>query len=182
MGMCLSAGAADLGTPRSTSYDPYGIQAGIKDRLFHGFYLGADLAFAKFNDDGLLSEVRDLRNPDAWGILGHAGYNYQFPGGIVLGIEGDLGRAYLNNDSPDAWVGSIRGRAGFVVGMVMPYVTAGWGFAKLDGIATSLDGPVFGGGLELKLTEPLSLRVEYLRYDFDPVVADTVRIGASVRF
>lgn len=139
--------------------------------LFHGFYLGLNGSYV------------EVEVEEAFSAGGHLGYNWQFKGGVVAGLEADLSRVFFDDSKlPDAWASTLRGRLGYAAGPVMPYVTAGWGFVKLDNVATSLDGPVYGAGVELAATTALLLRVEYLRFDLDPVTADVVRGGFSLKF
>ncbi len=97
--------------------------------------------------------------------------------------------------------GSLRGRLGLAIGNFLPYATGGWAWAdtsfnqscgagapgtthcsparagtysKTDD--QTVDGYVYGGGVEAALSENWSLRAEYLRYDFDKQAYD---LGAS---
>jgi outer membrane immunogenic protein len=119
-------------------------------------------------------------------LLGvHAGYNMQYGQG-VLGLEVDgtwtdadgsrtfgASRVTASHD----WLSSIRGRAGYAVNdWLLVYATLGVGFGGFEvgvsepGFAGSrsdtLIGYVAGGGVDLKLTDSLSARVEALHYGF----------------
>jgi outer membrane immunogenic protein len=88
--------------------------------------------------------------------------------------------------------GSVRGRLGLALGHFLPYATGGWAWADTSfnqtcaaGAPTNthcatnkagpysktddetIDGWVYGGGVEAALSENWSVRAEYLRYDFD---------------
>jgi len=82
------------------------------------------------------------------------------------------------------YLGTLRARAGITAGELLAYGTAGLavGHIKFDGAITAPGVPgnptfvgnrselragyVVGGGLEFALASPLSLRVEYLHYEF----------------
>lgn len=130
---------------------------------------------------------------DGFVVGGQLGFNWQWES-LVLGIEGDASFADLNGDDDfDNGLGeignvendvdmlaSIRGRAGFAFDRFMPFITAGYGYAdgEVSGNVTgdmsgsfsedqSYDGWVYGFGMEFAVTENVSLRAEYLRYDLD---------------
>jgi outer membrane immunogenic protein len=123
---------------------------------------------------------------------GTAGYNWQFDS-IVLGIEGDLGYLGLQGDSKIAssdpayhqdltldggLYGDITGRAGIAVGDTLIYGKGG--FAFFDGEANqastkpwyqatgtgTFSGWVAGGGIEHFVTPNISIKAEYLHFDF----------------
>jgi outer membrane immunogenic protein len=66
-------------------------------------------------------------------VGGTAGYNWQF-GNAVLGLEGDLDWSNLSGSSgsslcpgcstSDSWLSTVRGRAGYAFGSIMPYATS----------------------------------------------------------
>ena len=87
------------------------------------------------------------------------------------------------------WFGTVRGRAGFVVGTVMPYVTGGLAYGQLENIVTSsathtLNGAsaggynlsatfkdtqlgyAVGGGFDWLIAPNWIFRAEYLYFDF----------------
>jgi outer membrane immunogenic protein len=67
-------------------------------------------------------------------VGGTAGYNWQF-GNAVLGLEGDIDWSNLKGTSSavlcpgcstsDSWLSTVRGRAGYAFGGIMPYLTGG---------------------------------------------------------
>ena len=117
------------------------------------------------------------------------GYNFQ-SGAILFGIEGD----YSWNTSADQFVdgendiqrlesdfiATIRGRVGVVANNMLVYATAGIAFGELDFLAEngqdklsfSATGLTFGGGIEYKFTDAISLKAEYLRVSFDESIGD----------
>lgn len=161
---------------------------------------------------------------------GTVGANWQL-GSVVVGVEGDLGFMDLSgagiipSSVPTAHqditldgglYGDITGRLGFALGRTFVYGKGGW--AYFDGDAKQVttnpgytptstgafNGWVYGGGLEYMLNECLSMKVEYLHYQFgeqggaqtsvsDPPIgfvytnehqldADSVKIGLNYRF
>lgn len=123
---------------------------------------------------------------------GTAGYNWQFDN-IVLGFEGDLGYlnlsggrkiassdpAYYQNLTLDSGLyGDVTGRAGFAFGPALLYAKGGFAFFNGEAEqattkpwykATGTDtftGWVVGGGIEYFLTPGVSIKAEYLHFDF----------------
>ncbi|MFC0588915.1 outer membrane protein [Novosphingobium aquiterrae] len=122
-----------------------------------------------------------------------AGYNMAVGSNGILGLEADFSGSTGKNDIPDPdwesylhqkvdWFSTVRARAGLATGNAMVYATGGVAFARNDNAAyydaagcgnnqydvcvketkTSL---VFGGGVEYKLSEKLSMKAEYLHLD-----------------
>jgi outer membrane immunogenic protein len=136
----------------------------------------------------------------------HVGYNFQ-AAHIVGGAEidtmfgsiktGGLGAASFSQNN----LSSARVKAGWAFGDILGYGTIGWGYSMAHYEDPSgaqnrtIKGLVFGVGAEYALTKIVSLRAEYLRYDFGdttyatpfssrPLYTDTnlLRVGASVHF
>ena len=115
---------------------------------------------------------------DAWwdsGFVGglQIGKNWQ-AGKIVYGIEGDL--SLSGTDGID-WVGTLRGRLGYLVNpSILVYGTAGLGFIDFEfgGNETEF---VYGLGVEGRLTEATTLRLEYVTFNDTDV--DIVRLGVN---
>jgi len=115
-------------------------------------------------------------------IGGTVGYNWQF-GRAVLGLEGDVDWANINGTAnstlcpfgcttSDTWLSTVRGRAGYAFGSVLPYVTGGLAVgdirANMPGFAvasTTNAGWTVGGGLEVALPGNWSAKAEYLHVD-----------------
>ena len=122
------------------------------------------------------------------------GNNWQYRR-FILGIEGDAskmdfmsrnGTTTFNED----WMATVRGRAGYAMGQIMPYLTAGAGFtdviSKARGIGSESDvrtGFTGGGGIDFLMADKMGSwfrsgnwvgRVEYLYVD---VPRDTVNVG-----
>ena len=114
-----------------------------------------------------------------------AGYNY-LVGPVLLGgeidFQGSTMTSSLNGGTSMStigatatlpWFSTFRVRAGYPVGSVMPYVTGGavWGHQRLQGFDSatgSFDASnnfwtyTVGGGVEGRISERLSAKLEYL--------------------
>jgi outer membrane immunogenic protein len=113
---------------------------------------------------------------------GTAGYNWQF-GNAVLGLEADVDWANLKGTSSsalcpagcttsDTWLSTVRGRAGYAFGGVLPYVTGGLAMGDIRattpgfaGASSSNAGWTVGGGIEFALPGNWSAKAEYLHVD-----------------
>jgi outer membrane immunogenic protein len=112
---------------------------------------------------------------------GTAGYNMQF-GNAVLGVEGDLDWSNLKGTSgavlcpgcstSDSWLSTVRGRAGYAFGGVLPYVTGGLAVGDIRasapgfaGASTTNTGWTLGGGIEIALPGNWTAKAEYLHAD-----------------
>jgi outer membrane immunogenic protein len=187
-----TAFAADLAPqpaePEAPVYVPYnwtgfyaGLHAGV---VGAGDIKATDLvtgASAKFNDTDFIGGA-------------HAGYNYEFPQGFVIGLEGDIdyvnlsktqnfsGATFTESDKfKTDWQGSIRARAGYAFDRILPYVTGGVafgdekftvsGFDTVTGAfggskSTTRTGWTVGGGVEYAMTDNILLRAEVRYSDF----------------
>ena len=137
----------------------------------------------------------------ASGALGgvHAGYNGQ-KGAFVGGIEADYDLAGIGRSTTDSagdkirfatnGLGSVRARAGVVVDRALIFATLGYGWAAasiritdpagvMSRFSNTNGGVVFGGGMEYKFSQHLSLRGEVLRYNATGDWTDTS--GAKVK-
>lgn len=118
-------------------------------------------------------------------VGGTAGYNWQL-GRTVLGLEGDIDWNHLQgtNLSPscpgtggscsttETWLSTLRGRAGYAFGGVLPYVTGGLAVGNIEAAAPGLAGGTntnagwtVGGGVEFALPGNWSAKAEYLHVD-----------------
>ena len=161
--------------------------AGSRPAIWTGFYAGVHAGGGKvFTDDS------DIGNSiDGFIVGGHAGYNFQ-SGMMIYGIEGDytlsqMDASFTDNSNPFAgpinikaevnYLASIRGRIGTAVtDTAMLYGTLGYAWSEVtvtgtapllgqtESISASVDGIVAGGGLEYKLSENTSARLEGLYY------------------
>ena len=174
-----------------------------------GFYIGghlggawSDVEWGAVSLTGPLGVGEPVKN-DGRGFIGggQIGYNLQV-GNVVLGIEGTLSHANLDDDhtsifnpfvtySTDInWIGTVAGRLGVAHDRVLAYVKAGWATAniELSGTNTQLgdafsgddrrNGWVVGGGLEYMFSRNLSFGVEYNYIDLGSAsYAGTTRLG-----
>ena len=117
-------------------------------------------------------------NIDAWwddGFVGgvQLGRNWQM-GAMVYGIEGDL--SLSGADSID-WLGTVRGRLGYLLNpSILLYGTAGLGLVDFDGGGVEAEF-VYGLGIEGRLTQATTLRLEYVGFANSEV--DVVRVGLN---
>jgi outer membrane autotransporter protein len=148
-----------------------------------GLYVGVHGGFASGNSDHVGVGVTTGDFPMSGGFLGaQAGFNFNLSDAFVLGIEGDVSWANITgsqttfpeiHDTID-WMGSIRGRLGYDVGGVLPYLTAGVAFAnstrtsQIGALTQTLvhTGWTAGVGAEFKLADNVSANVEYRYSDF----------------
>lgn len=154
----IPATAADKSGPRYHEPPPFDAPFGT---YWQGLYGGVHLGYAEAGpSDGIMGG-------------GQLGYNWQ-AGRIVYGLEGDLSVT----DTWAEWLGSARGRFGFLLDdRLLAYGTAGFGFANFDDdTETDL---VYGLGLEGKLSETMTARIEYLTYD--DLDIDVIRGGLSFK-
>jgi outer membrane immunogenic protein len=186
--VCSLAAAAVIGTAPAQAQEPkpfQGFYVGV-----HGGYAWQDIN-GVFDNLTTPTSLSPLNNDRA--LAGaQLGYNLQY-NWFMLGVEGDasalIGSANKVVDDPGlasnaflsadaSYLASIRGRLGFVIDQVLFYGTAGVGFSRLkfeenapnvpfNGTLRSTDtAAVYGGGIEWKLAYGVSLRGEYLHYDF----------------
>jgi outer membrane immunogenic protein len=154
--------------------------------------------------------------PDGDGgvIGGQIGAQYQWSF-LVLGVEADGSWANTRGEKPCAnpaftcflsvdSQASVRGRIGVAAGKALFYATGGWAWADVEGhtrtaVAIFPDdshrsGRIWGGGVELALTNHIIVGLEYLQADFGtkvhvydvpyPVEVDTqtLRLRLSYKF
>lgn len=148
-----------------------------------GGYGWADLSddddfFLEDNTDDAIDSL-DLDG----GFVGvYGGFNYQWDS-VVLGIEGDINKAWMDESFDFAggdaeaeidWFGSIRGRVGYAWDRTLLFATAGVAFAQVDYDIDEFDfsddesfvGWTAGVGVEHAFTDNLLARAEYRYYDF----------------
>ena len=160
---------------------------------FAGAYIGAHAGYSQLTDES------DFKG---WNGGGHLGYAANL-GGLIVGAEVDatLSAASFHETAEEVsiriandWIMSLRGKLGYEVGNVMPYVTAGVAWARFK--ATATDGEttesagtterlwVIGGGIDYAVPATnLILGLGVLHY-FDAAVEDgmtTARGSLSVK-
>ncbi len=179
--MAALPASADRGGP------PPGLDRAYYPSIWQGLYAGVHLGHGE--------------SGPADGFLGGAqiGYNWQ-AGQIVYGVEADVSFADISFEQSFMgatvsasidWMATLRGRLGFLVTPnVLVYGTAGFGYVNASGSA-NLPGVVsfsvsdsefdfvYGLGLEGKLTNTMSARIEYLA--FSDLDIDIIRAGVNFK-
>ncbi len=199
------AQAADI--PRAAPM-PYQAPAAVAPAFnWTGLYLGINGGYGWGRSDWSGIGRAD---PDG-GLFGlTAGYNMQGTGSPwVLGLEGDIAwsgmRGSFTNaacptgcETRNTWLGTVRGRVGYSIDRIMPYVTGGVAFgnvrAERPGVASTSDtkaGWTLGGGIEAAIAPGWSTKLEYLYVDLGSVGnlgtsvdynAHVLRAGLNFRF
>lgn len=165
------------------------------------------------NVNGGARPARVSMEPDGFTGGAHVGYNLQF-GRAVVGLETDIaytdfedkrnvpttalnGVDRLNNRFEQSldYLGTVRGRAGYLFGSTMVYATGGLAYGQLDNEAIffgpagqrqfqgSSDGVelgyAVGGGVEHALSERWSASFGYMYYDLGEDTVDVAVIPGS---
>ncbi len=189
--------------PVSTTYDWSGLYIGGHAGYFFG---NSDVDFPSAFGPAVSTD------PDGFAGGAQIGYNWQIDQFLIGGeadiswadIQGSTGIANGTVSTRADWLSTVRARAGVAIDRVLIYGTGGIAFTDMK---TELNGPVgfssdsqnltgwtIGAGVELALTENLSMKGEYLYTDFGdkdygiggttvPVSLDgsTVRLGLNYR-
>ena len=166
--VALSSGA---GRAADLSHAPYYTPEGpLSSFSWIGPYLGGNLGY----EWGSTSNNPTRPSGIAGGIQG--GYNWQ-SGQFVFGAEADIQLAAANDTfAPwkfsNPWFGTVRGRAGYAIGSLLLYGTAGLAFGELSGQTFGLVsenhtnlGWAAGVGAEAAIYRRWSAKVEYLFVD-----------------
>lgn len=176
-----------LGVSMAALLAPVSVQAQGASRAFDGLYVGVHGGYGGGTSDlscDLGGCVGDMNTSGGF-VGGQIGFNKSY-GGLILGIEGDVAFTNIEGDafftgknatSELDWMATLRARAGGVVmDGTMAYVTAGiaWGAWNDSGSIGAINasasdvrtGFTVGGGFETKLSQSMSLKLEYLFVDF----------------
>src|SRR3984893_356257 len=153
-----------------------------------GLYVGAHAGFGRGSSTAVLTDPATSTTSNSFGgMIGgvQAGYNYQLPSGMLLGVEADISfpnyltsnsvvssLATVRSDVTEQWdyVGTARGRVGYVAGPWLVYATGGLAWAGerfLNTPAIGSDektlhtrlGWAAGGGGEYALAPDWSVRL-----------------------
>lgn len=173
-----------------------------------GFYAGMHAGYGWADLDTYYSENLGVGGkPDGFLGGGQVGYNYELSNHVVLGLEADAAFADLKDDGKQgssdfafgtgakiSALGTVRGRAGYAVDRVLPYVTGGFAWANArTGVTVGgdaiqnfsfTDSKVFtgwtvGAGLEYAVTNNITAKVEYLYADLGSKDLSPHPFGAS---
>jgi len=151
--------AADLGPapaePVAPIYLPFS---------WTGFYVGAQAGYSWFDGKQTFppfdpSTFYSNLRPNTFTLGGQAGYRYQFNGGVVVGVEGDIysyfdqnvkepiaGAAPNGAELTVKFGGSAKAQLGYAFDRFLPYVTGGVAFIDYSGgSAVIVGGPIFPG-------------------------------------
>jgi outer membrane immunogenic protein len=157
-----------------------------------GCYIGGNVGGAWGNSNINIPNYPANFDLESSSLIGgvHAGCNYMFPGGWVIGIEGDYDWTDLKADASTIrgpvgerfsvrWdsTASVRGRLGYAFNNTLLYITGGGAWAHLDearyiplagGVrSATFDGWVFGGGFEHAVgMSNWIIGIEYLHADY----------------
>ena len=171
---------------------------------FTGFYAGGGLGYVWENYDGSFVNPP----PGSWNIeqavafaYAKAGAQYQFGGGLVLGVEGQYAGIIGNDNGSDCnpaalcaaggsmsgdfanniW--SFGGRGGYVLfGRLMPFVSGGYAGARVDNFLnlpsgafetarTVHEGGYVGAGFDWFAMPHVLFTIEYRHYEFNSQTA-----------
>jgi high affinity Mn2+ porin len=180
--------AADAGMPVKAPY--------IRSVFdWTGLYVGAHAGFGRGSSTAVLADHATSTTSNSFGgMIGgvQAGYNYQLPSGMLLGVEADFSFPnYLTSNSvvsslatarsdvteQSDYMGTARGRVGYVAGPWLVYATGGLAWAGERFLNTPAIGSnektlhtrlgwAAGGGVEYAFAPHWSLRLEYLYSQF----------------
>src|SRR5712692_2135866 len=179
-----------------------------------GLYVGDHAGFGRGSSTAAFADPATSTTSNSFsGVIGgvQAGYNYQLPSGMLLGVEADISfpnyltsnsvvssLATARSDVTEQWdyVGTARGRVGYVAGPWLVYATGGLAWAGerfLNTPAIGSDektlhtrlGWAAGGGVEYAFAPHWSARLEYLYSRFgraDIAFASATQYTSSLDF
>ncbi|MCX7288739.1 MAG: outer membrane beta-barrel protein [Rhodobacterales bacterium] len=140
-----------------------------------GFYAGVSLNSADANTD-VAGFPANLSSSDSAALGVYAGYNYQLASNLVLGGElsyVDMATSYnLISPFTNEGLTQIRGRVGYGMEMVMPYLALGYATTDINiigGGSNSASAMSIGVGAEIKVGENTLMRAEYTSADFGDI-------------
>ncbi len=214
----LFAAPAGLAADLPSAKAPPPAPAPLAVAPWTGFYFGFNRGFGGGVSDadvtlagpGFLTGTNTVNRASGFVVGGQLGYNYQF-GNLVLGLETDMqwsnirashqattiaslaaGYTYADFGHAMNWFGTTRGRLGYALGVVMPYVTGGVAYGEIEargvqaaagalssGAKTETTvGWAAGAGADVALTQNLSARAEYLYVELPGVSAPAMAATA----
>ena len=162
LGLAATAAVADGPSgPRRSGPASYGWPS-----IWQGLYGGVHVGHVDAGkDDGFVGGVQ-------------IGYNWR-TSYIVYGLEADIS---VSGSDHAHWLASARGRLGYLIQpRILVYGTAGLGMVNDRETDT---GFVYGLGVEAKLSETMSARLEYLAFANDSAHGDgasVIRAGLNIK-
>lgn len=165
------ASAADL--PRKSAPVAPAMRA-IPAFTWTGFYAGLNAGYGFGNFSG--TATPGFSNPRGFVGGGQIGYNHQI-GQFVAGLETDLAYTGIKDKAANVgkervnYIGTVRGRLGYSMDRIMPYVTGGFAYGGTEllraaGRSSQMQtGWALGAGVEYAITNNLTARVEGLYVD-----------------
>jgi outer membrane immunogenic protein len=203
---------------------PLAAHAQSNNNRWEGIYAGLNAGGLWTNTNATIVENNTYGslNGNGGGVMGgaQAGYNWLL-GPVLLGGEvdfqgstnttnltGGAGPSNITATSAIPWFSTFRARAGYPIGSVMPYVTAGavWGHQNLYGFDQAAGGSfsasnnfwtyAVGAGVEGHIAEAWTAKLEYLwigtpdtalsspasaRID-ERAIGNVVRVGLNYHF
>ncbi|AXS39118.1 outer membrane beta-barrel protein [Breoghania sp. L-A4] len=152
-----------------------------------GLYAGGHIGYGRAN---FSNDIPASAGPTGYSgsVIGGAqlGYNHQFSGNWVVGAEADFSLLDIKGSAApgsftEDWMATARLRAGYAFSRYLAYATAGIAFthavAKRTGFGSGdsiITGFTAGAGLEGKINERWSARLEYL---YVGVPKETINAG-----
>jgi outer membrane immunogenic protein len=188
-----TASAADLYVPPPAAPSP--IYSNTPAYNWTGFYVGASGGYGSSPTSSNTGSTFG-GNVNGFFAGGQVGYNYQTYSNLVLGVEADINWSGIGgtvHTGPTVtqgidWFGTFRGRLGYAMDNIMPYLTGGLAFGGAT--RTSSIGPVsqskgvagwtIGGGIEMGLANNWSVKAEYDYIDFGAVTYNTITATPTV--
>jgi len=182
-----AANAADI--PRAAP--AYKAPVAIPVYNWTGFYLGINggYGWGRTTWDGFGSATTS-----GWLIGLTAGYNWQALGSPwVFGLEGDIDWTNIRGtvacaggcETRNRWLGTVRGRIGYAIDRVMPYITGGLAVGDIQanrggftGVSDTKAGWTLGGGLEAAVALNWTAKIEYLYVDLGSIGCNAIACGA----
>ena len=172
--------AGGLAAPVITEQPVVAMPAPVAISDWTGFYAGLGFGAGEYSSDATAFTDTDLT---ALGL--HAGYQWDF-GQFVAGAELDYNELNVDGFNDRDSLLRLRARAGYDMGRVLPYVNLG--VARLDSVFAEETGLTYGIGVDFKVTESISMGLEYSRNQFDEfngaedLNLDLIQLRASYRF
>lgn len=190
--LSTAALAADLPSKKSVTMAPTPAPYAFS---WTGAYVGGQLGYFGSRISGPFTTATGTNsaaysiNKSSFLLGAYAGYNYQFAGNIVVGVEGDIDAVLGNRGHRDGitplaggpydvsarqtYSGAIRGRLGYAYDRALFYVAGGFAFGNVKttyanaGTAPFLSvnsqrtGYTLGAGLDYAITNNIIARLEY---------------------